>query len=381
MAPTRTKKRKSTESTTSSVDMQSFPAPPQMVPTKTRNPVRSPSNRSPIKKSKPGITMAQKQRLIENLQLEITERARKLRAQYALQAQGLRTRVEIRVNRIPTALRRAKMGDLFTKHNNATMKNDVASNNAHKNQQRIEKANTPSKARMEDAWEQNRASPSPQKPKKRPSEDISVDQENEDIENPKKRVRANPAPPVQAASRERVNPSHVLSPRSANSRTIARSPVRPGSPAKIMGRPVSPLKPMAPVPAGSASGILTNMVEKAKASRGAIAARKVAETRKVTETKAPPTGAGRGRRTAAAAQPAAPRPATRTGRGRAGTISDSSETSNMTVVRKPVPPKKEPAKRTVMGTLRGMGTAPNRKAPAPKVAAPATGGRVLRKRN
>lgn len=71
MAPTRSKKqRKSTESA-SSVDVQSFPAPPQMVPTKTRSPVSTPSNsRSPIKKMKVGITVAQRQALIDNLQLE-----------------------------------------------------------------------------------------------------------------------------------------------------------------------------------------------------------------------------------------------------------------------------------------------------------------------
>ena len=46
----------------------------------------------------------------------VTERARKLRAQYALQAQSLRTRIELRINRIPTALRKANMGDLFEKY-------------------------------------------------------------------------------------------------------------------------------------------------------------------------------------------------------------------------------------------------------------------------
>jgi hypothetical protein len=73
MAPTRSKKqRKSTESA-ASVDIQSFPAPPQMVPTKTRSPVTTPSNsRSPIKKTKMGITAAQRQALIDNLQLEST---------------------------------------------------------------------------------------------------------------------------------------------------------------------------------------------------------------------------------------------------------------------------------------------------------------------
>ena len=46
----------------------------------------------------------------------VTERARKLRAQYALQAQSLRTRIELRVNRIPTSLRKANMGELLAKY-------------------------------------------------------------------------------------------------------------------------------------------------------------------------------------------------------------------------------------------------------------------------
>lgn len=48
--------------------------------------------------------------------LPVTERARRLRAQYNLQAQGLRSRVEIRINRIPVSLRKIKMGDLLLKH-------------------------------------------------------------------------------------------------------------------------------------------------------------------------------------------------------------------------------------------------------------------------
>ena len=51
-----------------------------------------------------------------NLRVAVTERARKLRAQYALQSQGLRTRIEIRVNRIPTSLRSVTMGDLLAKY-------------------------------------------------------------------------------------------------------------------------------------------------------------------------------------------------------------------------------------------------------------------------
>lgn len=93
-------------------------------------PARTPLQ-SPVKKPVM-ITEAQKQALMDNLQLEgnfslalsrrttksfsVTERARKLRAQYALQAQSLRTRLELRINRIPTSLRKVNMGDLYEKH-------------------------------------------------------------------------------------------------------------------------------------------------------------------------------------------------------------------------------------------------------------------------
>ena len=51
--------------------------------------------------------------------LPVTERARKLRAQYAMQAQSLRSRIELRVNRIPTALRKTNMGELYAKYENS----------------------------------------------------------------------------------------------------------------------------------------------------------------------------------------------------------------------------------------------------------------------
>jgi hypothetical protein len=44
------------------------------------------------------------------------ERAAKLRAQYALQAQSLRMRLEMRVNRIPVALRKMTIGELLEKY-------------------------------------------------------------------------------------------------------------------------------------------------------------------------------------------------------------------------------------------------------------------------
>lgn len=200
----------------------------------------------------------------------------------------------------------------------------------------------------------------------------STDKENEDIENPKKRPRGPPVPPARTTSK--VQPSQVLSPRSANSRTLPHSPVRPaGSPGKSMlARPVSPLKPTASGPSGGAAAILTNMVEKAKSTRGTAA------TRKVTEQSSTTGGAGRGKRAAA------PAAAPKVGRGRAiSDSSDASSSSQNTIVRKPVAApaaKTAPAKRTVMSTIKGMGAA-NKKAPAPKATAPATGSRVLRKRN
>jgi len=136
----------------------------------------------------------------------------------------------------------------------------------------------------------------------------------------------------------------------------------------MLARPISPLKPSPPAPAGGAAAILTNMVPAAKPTRGA-AARKALE---------PTIGAGRGKRAAA------PAPPPKVGRGRAA--SDSSNTSGSTVIRKAPPKKvekteKAPAKRTVMSTIKGIGGgATTKKAPGPKAVAPTTGGRILRKR-
>lgn len=93
--------------------------------------------RSPTKRKRMGISAQQKQALLDNLQLEgshftappplgthraeanpvylVTERARRLRAQYHLQAQGLRSRIEIRINRIPTSLRALTIAELLLK--------------------------------------------------------------------------------------------------------------------------------------------------------------------------------------------------------------------------------------------------------------------------
>ncbi|GFP53602.1 hypothetical protein TASIC1_0002078700 [Trichoderma asperellum] len=219
MAPTRTKKKGSTESSSSQQKSATYsssgsPSTPQ---------------RSPIHKKRAGITMQQKQALIENLRLEITERARRLRAQYHLQAQGLRSRVEIRLNRIPTALRRATMGELLLKY---------------AEQAQRAPAPRPLPVPVKDLP----LPPSPQKPthqttrapqvgraQKRLSDEITRDKENEHHvgENPKKRARGGDAGVVR--------PAQVLSPTSSNSRLANRS--RATSPTKsYLYKSSSPLK-------------------------------------------------------------------------------------------------------------------------------------------
>ncbi|RMZ77998.1 hypothetical protein DV737_g4076, partial [Chaetothyriales sp. CBS 132003] len=73
---------------------------------------------SPMHK-KVKVTEAQKQALIDNLQLEIDERARRLRAHYALQCADLRSRIERRINRIPIAMRNMTMGEVMAKDKEA----------------------------------------------------------------------------------------------------------------------------------------------------------------------------------------------------------------------------------------------------------------------
>ncbi|OBT52567.1 hypothetical protein VE04_07439 [Pseudogymnoascus sp. 24MN13] len=335
MAPTRQRKHgKSTESE-SSVDAMDFPAPPQTIPTKSSTPTRTPIRRSPTKKAPRGLTANQKQALLDNLQLEITERARKLRAQYMLQAQGLRTRIEIRVNRIPTGLRKAKMGDLLLKYNEAKSNAILPGMTA-----RGANMGSPSRNLLQENQRNARHSPSPMRQLKRHSGDM-LDKENEDLSNPKK-------------------PDQVLSPRSANSRNAPqpRSPIRPPT---SLARPASPVKLLPP---GGGASYLTNMVEKAKSSRAAATG----------ASKTGTSAVGRPKKAVAAAA--------RAPRARRGGPSNSSESSDAsartTIVSRAPAAKKEPAKRTVMGALKSMGAKKTAAAPAASGRAPV--GRVLRNR-
>lgn len=132
----------------------------------------------------------------------------------------------------------------------------------------------------------------------------SVDKENnvhsaETIPNPKKRNKVTTA----AKSRQATNPSTVLSPKSANSRTLPQSPTRPElkSPQKLyLAHPTSPLKPISPVKlaspakaaAAAATANLASMVnEKAKTGRP-----KAAAGRKASNPTTAKTATGRPKR-------------------------------------------------------------------------------------
>ncbi|ESZ90502.1 hypothetical protein SBOR_9114 [Sclerotinia borealis F-4128] len=172
------------------------------------------------------ITSGQKQAVMENLQLEITERARKLRAQYNVQAQGLKTRIEIRVNRIPITMRKRKIGDLFDKHNNTgahTARNEVGPP--------VPPKNTQKKIPVEESESGPSTQVAPSRAIKRNSAEASLDKEN-NIENPKKRQKAAPILPERTTARVNMNPKQILSPRSANSRTLPASPLKSAPPAK-----------------------------------------------------------------------------------------------------------------------------------------------------
>ncbi|KAL1878668.1 hypothetical protein Daus18300_001943 [Diaporthe australafricana] len=332
MSPTRRTKRPSGESASAADQVEiAHGAPEQRIATQAGS--SSAFQESPRKKRSTGISMSQKQALVDNLQLEITERARKLRAQYNLQAQGLRTRIEIRVNRIPMALRKSKMGELADKHQNGQ---------------------NPQLDQISGAGKENET-------------------ESAELEQPKKRTRGHPAPPG-----ESTKASRVLSPASSNIRTLPRT--TPGG--KSFTRPglSTVAGPSSPVKQHSSSNLFSNLAEKARSTTG----RK--QTASTSTTASSAGGSTRGRKPATGAT------TSKTARRVSG-ISESSESSTSTVVKKGTAKAatKETApapatKRTVMGTIRrgvtGTGTAKKAAAAKPaKTPASTATGRVLRKRS
>ncbi|TLD25865.1 hypothetical protein E2P81_ATG09522 [Venturia nashicola] len=330
-------------------------------------PVRSPATpeRDSVQQAST-ITAAQKQAVIDNLQLEITERARKLRAQCALHAQGLRSRLEMRINRVPKQLRTTNIAELidqYSEHLEPLSKRPLP----------IPQANAASSKAAQNARPQPAQRSSSARPRgtKRTSSEMAGNSDKENgIEVPKKRSKTvqtgDPVCAVRTASR--LNPSKVLSPKSHNSRQLPQSPFKRDSPGKplspgksYLARPVSPVKP----------GSITNFVAPAEKTRpaGRTAAKQTAVA----------TGSvrGRGRPAAATAPPPVP---PKTGRGRA---SDTSDTSTGTTV---VKTKRTAVKKSVVGKVAGgIATAPHKrtaskKEPIPAPSATGAGGRVLRAR-
>ncbi|KAI8956363.1 Borealin N terminal-domain-containing protein [Xylaria longipes] len=331
--------------------------------------------RSPIKRRKLGVTLAQKQALIDNLQLEISERARRLRAQYNIQAQQLRSRVEMRVNRIPTTLRKLKMRELPTRSYRPQHPRPVP---------RSQYVPKPPPVPAKDGTSPK---PIPRKPlpaaspargHKRLSNEISgADKENQgDIDNPKKRLRGGVAQ-VKAP----ITASQILSPTSSNTRVIPRD--LPASSMKSMvSRPASPVKTST---TKTSSNILSSIVERAKATRPAAATRKTTTSSTASSNAATTATTVTGRTRKAAAPP--PSTATTRGRRKVSVTSESSEGSTTTVVKKTTTASRATraapaAKRTVMNTIKSATTkkAPAAKAATTTTAAPRTG-RTLRKRN
>ncbi|KAL2153934.1 hypothetical protein VTH82DRAFT_2610 [Thermothelomyces myriococcoides] len=383
----------------------------------------------PLKRQKVGITHAQKQALIDNLQLEIAERARKLRANYNIHAQSLRTRVEIRVNRIPLALRKLTMGELLEKYSEKSQQRSNAQPNS---------ARSPSSKDVPSRPPTRGAVTSTHPVKRRSHEMTGGDKENEG-QLPQKKIR-------QQTTDNARNPAQALSPAPSNSKVPPRTgttPARPGTarPPVTPGRAVAATNALNKMVDGTRS---TNRPATATGMRKAFASSAgPGSSALTTATATTSTASAEARKKRGTTVPAPPgssssssnahhhhhhhhsnppssasRPATRTAR-RASGASESSEASTSTVIRKrpmTAPPGTLPKpqlpssasqqqqqqtgttastatnRRTVPGpakkTVPASGPA-KKPAPAGKGAAPANGtgtgtgsgsGRVLRKR-
>ncbi|KAH7060761.1 Borealin N terminal-domain-containing protein [Macrophomina phaseolina] len=277
MAPQRVKKQPAAQSGSLDSDVvASFPVPPSSA---AATPNATTPSRSSPSKQKITITEQQKQALMDNLQLEITERARKLRSQYGLLAQGLRSRLEMRVNRIPTALRKTNILDLVEKYSEQPRTEPPTSTIARPTPSVLLEPPAPTETSL-----------AHRRGIKRNSEEL--DQENEqytqkpeqELAMPKKRTKTTAnqkkGPPA-ANSRARTvsrqdQPLQVLSPKSNNSRTYPRSPLKIAEDEK--SAPKSPLKSSVLSPddkaaagAGRGKKAVTTAAQEKKTTRLSIA--------------------------------------------------------------------------------------------------------------
>lgn len=245
----------------------------------------------------------------------VTERARKLRAQYALQAQDLRARIERRVNRIPTALRKANMGELLEKQN-ASLR--AQHENPSPKKYRSPKKGSRNFTAMSASGKKKAAtvSPSPRRVRKHrfvskalfhtstsnmfSPPGIYSDKENapasgeqfDVLKNPKRRTKPGPAAGTSRVVSQEVRgaDSRILSPKSSNSRTYPQSPLRASpekaQPSPYLSRPMSPLKPSSPLK--STTGNNANL--RPGSSRGAAHSRPASAQSKRPASRAANTG-------------------------------------------------------------------------------------------
>ncbi|CRG91752.1 hypothetical protein PISL3812_08804 [Talaromyces islandicus] len=356
--------------------------------TQDESQITTPTGSPPAKKLR--ITQTQKQTLIDNLQLEITERARKLRAQYALQAQDLRSRIERRVNRIPVSLRKLTMGALLEKYSLAQSPKKSAAP-----AKTTRSANTTIVSRDVE-YPKLSAIKSPSRHTRQESnvgshsdkENAPLPEAHLPLENPKK--RGNPSAAGQPRSVSQVlrdAESKVLSPKSSNSRTYKQSPLIT-SPTKTsyLSRPASPLKPSSPLKA---------MIEDARARTMRPETKKTSpaggrKTKTTTQTRKTTTKSAK---LISSKSPA--RPATRQQDRHISTSTTSSNMSSGTTIVRPTrtatakrgtaTTSSAAAKRTTVARSQGptaAATAKRMTAAAKKAAETPTSntGRVLRKR-
>lgn len=271
----------------------------------------------------------------------VTERARKLRAQYALHAQGLRSRLEMRINRIPLALREKNIMDLVNQHAQPATAKAPAPKPA-----LVLSERSPEKPRGIATTDSRPTSRGTKRSRcvlaYRYASPVSLllcsdemsNKENQqqhdiDLNNPKKRTKTAAAPSSSAAagtrpvSRGKLNPMTILSPKSPNSRTLPQSPLRnPLSPSKsFIGRPASPLKPSTTASIASTLNPGPNKLTKRATSRQATNG----------PTAVASTAGGRGKRGATATMAPPPPVAHKEPRSSAA-ASDSS--AGTTIVRK-----------------------------------------------
>ncbi|KAI7163631.1 hypothetical protein KC349_g1157 [Hortaea werneckii] len=319
-------------------------------------------------KTMTGITEAQKQALVDNLQLEITERARKLRTQSAMQAQGLRTRLEMRVNRIPQGLRKRNIQDLLDEHAQRE-KPQPAPPVPATNTEPTKAPVVPSKSPL-------------RKSLKRQSDHISTadDKENtelppNDLPNPKKRAKtaatttaANPKPASRTASRKVPAPPGILSPRSHNSRTLPKSPIKPTG-EKEPSKFLSPTKATTTtVASGPGSRAPSRAQQQQPNSKRPVSRTSTATTRRSAGS----TGTTIVKSSSAASQnqPPAPAPVVKKGPGRPATAKQSAVSTAAA----------KTAAAAGVGSKKGAAAKKENLAPGAATAGTGATGRTLRKR-